>query len=68
MYRSRILKEASEAAKLKDSSIYLFVENDNLFTWTAYISGPADTPFRDSFFELKIKLDNEYPVKPPKIV
>ena len=52
MYRSRILKEAKDAAKLKDTSIYLFMEDDNLFTWTAYISGPEDTPFRDSFFEL----------------
>ena len=67
MYRNRILKEANEAGKLKDKTIILFMNNENIFSWKAYLSGPEDSPFKDSYFELNISLDTEYPVKPPKI-
>lgn len=43
------------------------MDEHNIYNWKAFLSGPDDSPFKDSFFELNIRLDEEYPVKPPKI-
>ena len=43
------------------------MNNDNIFVWKGFLCGPEDSPFKDSYFELSITLDSEYPVKPPKI-
>ena len=43
------------------------MNKENIYQWTAFLSGPDDSPFKDSFFELNITLDDEYPVGPPKI-
>ncbi len=68
MYRSRILKEATEAGKNRDKHVILYMKEDNIFRWKAYIMGPDDTPYKDGVFELKITLTAEYPIKPPNIV
>ncbi len=67
MYKSRILKEASQASKPSDCCIHLSMSPENIFKWDAYLSGPPDSPFRHSYFYLQVTLDNEYPVKAPKI-
>ena len=43
------------------------MDASNIYKWNAYLSGPEDSPYKDSFFNLKILLDSDYPVKAPKI-
>lgn len=65
-YRSRILKEAQEASKLNDKSIFLFMNDTSIASWKAYMIGPDDSPYKDGIFELSINLGN-YPMQPPKV-
>lgn len=56
MEKSRILKEASEAKKLKDSSFYLFMDKEKIHNWTGYLYGPEDSPFNGGIFKIRIHL------------
>ena len=56
MQKTRILKEASEAAKLKDNSFYLYMNKDILYDWYCFLLGPEDSPFKDGIFKIKIRL------------
>jgi peroxin-4 len=67
MYRTRILKEANEAAKMRDPNLILVFDDKDLFNWTAFLFGPDDSPYSDGIFELKINLTNNYPLNAPKI-
>lgn len=67
MYRNRILKEAQEASKLKDRTFFLFMNDQSIYTWKAYLVGPEGSPFENGLFELNVNLSN-YPLQPPKIV
>ena len=42
------------------------LEND-IFNWDAIIMGPDDSPWEGGIFQLKIKIDSEYPHKAPYI-
>lgn len=67
MYKQRIIKEASEAAKLRDPNIILIADEKNLYNWTAFLLGPEDSPFSEGIFEVKINLTDNYPIQPPKM-
>ncbi len=71
---SRLLKEWSEVQRSRSSGadisqgIFLRPLSDSeLFTWTAEIVGPADTPYSNGKFKLKISVPSNYPHSPPKI-
>jgi len=67
MHRNRILKEAQNVQKQKDSSIFLYMNQNNVLQWEGYLSGPEDSPFQDSYFKISINLTSQYPIKPPAI-
>ncbi|KAL4472949.1 hypothetical protein ABPG72_020643 [Tetrahymena utriculariae] len=69
MNKSRILKEANEAAKLKEKEnfVLLFDEND-IYKWKAFIVGPEDSPYSDGIFELGINLPSNYPIQAPQVI
>lgn len=57
MNKSRILKEANEAAKLRDKdSFVLIFDEKNINSWKAFVFGPDDSPFVSGIFELAIRL------------
>ncbi len=62
MYLSRINKEAKDTVKLKDKNFVLTFDETNIFNWTAYLFGPADSPYKDGIFEVSIVLNSSYPL------
>ena len=45
MYKQRLMKEATEAAKLRFTEYLLVFNQSDLFSWEAYILGPESTPY-----------------------
>eukprot|EP01102_Stenamoeba_stenopodia_P000747 TRINITY_DN10695_c0_g1_i1.p1 TRINITY_DN10695_c0_g1~~TRINITY_DN10695_c0_g1_i1.p1 ORF type:complete len:158 (-),score=22.77 TRINITY_DN10695_c0_g1_i1:78-551(-) len=43
------------------------VHDNDLFTWTATITGPDDTPWEGGVYQLKLVFSPMYPDKPPKV-
>lgn len=43
------------------------VDNDDLFHWTATITGPPDSPYARGTFNIKIDLSQGYPHKAPHL-
>ncbi len=67
MYRSRILKEASDALRMKDDNIILVFNDKDINQWKAYLFGCKDSPYEGGIFEVKIDISNNYPLLPPKL-
>ncbi len=62
---ARLMKEYKEAANNKDTDIRLTVQ-DNLYKWTAFIQGPAGTPFEGGDFQVQLDVQENYPHQAPK--
>lgn len=63
------LRLTRELIKLKDEKIdgIEIVDTNNLRIWNAIVSGPIDTPYEKYNFNIEIKFNNEYPMKPPSV-
>ncbi|KAL1925568.1 uncharacterized protein VTP21DRAFT_451 [Calcarisporiella thermophila] len=64
----RIKKELAEMNLDPPPNVIASPKGDNLFEWSAIITGPADTPYAGGKFFLDVKFPQDYPFKPPKIV
>jgi ubiquitin-conjugating enzyme E2 C len=51
----------------KCQGISAFPENDNLFSWVATVTGPADTPYQNLVYRLSLAFPDNYPFAPPKV-
>jgi peroxin-4 len=59
-------QEHSQRAQPLD--VYLqCVDEEDLFTWKAWILGAVDTAYSDYYFELTITVPPSYPLLPPSI-
>ena len=63
----RLRKELLELRKHPEEDIRLTPLEDSIAKWTAFIAGPADTPFEHGVYELSIETSPLYPMEPPKI-
>ena len=44
---------------------YLSDDNDDLSKWTAQITGPVDSPFEGTIFNISMIIPSRYPMEPP---
>lgn len=66
--KRRILKELQDLNKENGSNITASpVDEDNIFKWTATISGPEGSPYEEGIFRLEVNLPENYPIRPPQI-
>ena len=67
--KKRILQEIKDLNNFELSNFISAgpVSEDNIFTWSAKINGPKDSPYEGGIFVLAIDFPKEYPFKPPKI-
>ena len=59
-----LIKLQSESDKL--DNIIIDTPSD-LMLWNAKIKGPQNTPYEEGIFDVVLKFDNEYPIKPPSV-
>ena len=42
--------------------------DEDFYHWTAYLTGPSETPYENGIFHIDIRFPLDYPFSPPKIV
>jgi len=63
----RVSRELESIEKDPPAGVSAGPKGEDLFSWTACISGPAGTPYEGGSFFLDITFPENYPFKPPKI-
>eukprot|EP01017_Pseudomicrothorax_dubius_P038835 TRINITY_DN587_c0_g1_i1.p1 TRINITY_DN587_c0_g1~~TRINITY_DN587_c0_g1_i1.p1 ORF type:complete len:160 (-),score=26.21 TRINITY_DN587_c0_g1_i1:212-691(-) len=67
MYRHRLIKELAEATKYRDKNMLIATKGESLTEWKLFLHGPDDSPFKDGIFEVRVIIDQNYPMSAPKI-
>ena len=64
---NRLKKESEDILKNPPGNCNAYPNKENIYSWTAQIYGPGDTPYEGGVFKLNIIYPKDYPFKPPKI-
>lgn len=62
----RLTRELSKLNQEKVEGVEIIPTN-NICYWKAIIDGPPNTPFENGKFNMELKFDDDYPVKPPSV-
>ena len=64
-----IVRLTKEIIKLKEGKIegVEVITTDNIKLRKAIMQGPPDTPYEDFKYDLELKFDDSYPMKPPSV-
>ena len=67
---SRLQRELKECKKLQSQAdftgdIALDADPDNIFKWTAFVTGAKDTPFEGGKFRVLLRVASDYPMVAP---
>jgi|UniRef100_A0A6C0IVD9 ubiquitin-conjugating enzyme E2 A len=64
-----VVRLTKEILKLKEEEIdgVRIITTDNIKVLNAIMQGPTDTPYEDSSYDLEIKFNDSYPMKPPSV-
>jgi len=64
----RLSRELSKLQSESDKIDGITIETpSDLMIWNAKISGPPETPFEKGVFDIILRFDTDYPVKPPSV-
>ena len=63
------LRLTRELAKLNQENVdgVEILATTDIYNWKATIDGPKDTPFEEGKFDIELKFNDDYPVKPPSV-
>ena len=63
------LRLTRELAKLNQENVdgVEILATKDIYNWKAKIDGPKDTPFEEGKFDIELKFNDDYPVKPPSV-
>jgi peroxin-4 len=75
MFAQRLVSEVKKARNDSDQNFFIFPEGDNLQSWKAFLLGPADSPFEEGAFQLRVYISQvgrrliaqDFPINPPKV-
>ncbi|KDN37020.1 putative UBC5-E2 ubiquitin-conjugating enzyme [Tilletiaria anomala UBC 951] len=63
----RITKELADLQNEPVDNVVIEPNEDNIYRWTAIVSGPSGTPYEGGKFNLQLDFPIEYPFKAPKV-
>ena len=64
----RLTRELSKLMSDSDKVDGIIIEKpDDLMLWFAKINGPIETPYEEGIFDIQLRFDEDYPVKPPSV-
>jgi ubiquitin-conjugating enzyme E2 A len=64
----RLTRELNKLQSGIDKVEGIIIEKpEDLMVWFVKIKGPINTPFEDGIFDLQLRFDDDYPIKPPSI-
>ena len=65
--RTRLQRELALARKEVEPDVRFELKQDNIFKWRCMLRGPEDSPYEGCWFELDIKMPENYPLYPPNV-
>jgi ubiquitin-conjugating enzyme E2 D/E len=68
MVTRRLQHELQDLSTSPPENCSVIPDAQDLFHWTARISGPRETPYESGRFDLDVSLPVEYPMKPPIVI